>query len=214
MTTYYPMFLKIEGKRCVVVGGGEVAQRKVHILLEFGAAVTVISPELDAGLKEMAQAGQIQAMLRPYQPGDLKGAFVGVVATDDRALNHAVSEEARREGVLVNVVDDAGLSDFIVPAYLRRGDVTIAVSTSGRSPALARKIRACLEKEFGAEIAGLVEFLDEVRQELKGKGVKVSGDDWQEALDIGSLVNLLRQFDRDKARAVLVEALQQRGMTA
>lgn len=205
---YYPIFLNISGKRCVVVGGGQVALRKVRALLEHGANVAVISPSLCAELGQLAGSGEISVSHREYQSGDLKGAFVAIAATDDSETNLKIAEEARRKAVLVNVVDDAELSSFILPSYLRRGDVTLAVATAGRSPALARKIRTRLEKDFGDEYASLALLLDEVRAEVKRQGIKVNGDAWQEALDLDLLVDLVRRGDNEKARGILLRNLK------
>jgi len=207
---FYPMFLNIGGKRCVVVGGGKVALRKVRALLEHGASVEVISPDPCSQLVELAEQGQICALRRYYQPGDLKKAFIAIAATDDSDINQQVVKEARSEGVLVNVADNLENSDFIVPSYARRGGVTIAVSTAGKSPALARKIRARLEREFGDEYASLVRLIGEVRAELRRQGIKVSGDDWQEALDLDSMIELLKKGDVEKARDVLLGNLKAR----
>lgn len=206
-SVYYPMFLRISGKRCMVVGGGEVALRKVRALLEHGASVEVISPAPSPELNKLAQRGEIKVLRRSYQPGDLKGAFLAIVATDNRALNRQVVKEAKDKAVLVNVADDLQNSDFIVPSSLRRGLLTIAVSTGGVSPALARKIRARLEKDFGDEYASLVRLVGEVRAELKRQGIKVSGDDWQKTLDLDLILDLLKRGEDEKARAVLLENL-------
>ncbi len=136
-----------------MVGGGQVALRKVRALLEHRANIEVISPDLCSELIELAEDGQIRVFRRHYQPGDLRKAFTAIAATDNSDINLQVVKEARRNAVLVNVVDDAENSDFILPSYLRRGDVTVAISTAGRSPALARKIRTRLEKNFGDEYA-------------------------------------------------------------
>ena len=206
----YPVFLNVSGKRCVVVGGGQVALRKVRVLLECGASVEVISPELCSELAELAEHGQIGVCYRYYQPGDLKDAFIAIAATDNNDINLQVVKEAQRNAVLVNVVDDAENSDFIVPSHLRRGDITIAISTAGRSPALARKIRARLEKDFGEEYAALALLINEVRAEVKRQRIKVDGDAWQEALDLDLLCDLLRRGDREKGRAILLNALKTR----
>ncbi len=206
--TYYPVFLNISGKRCVVVGGGQVALRKVRTLLEHGASVEAISPELCPELIELAKSGQIRTFRRHYQEGDLQDAIIAIAATDDNNTNLEVVKEARRKAVLVNVVDDAECSDFIVPSYMRRGDVTIAISTAGRSPALARKIRTRLEKDFGDEYASLALLLDEVRAEVKRQGIKVNGDAWQEALDLDLLGDLLRRGDNERAKAILLSNLK------
>ncbi len=171
-TPYYPISIKVEGRKCVVVGGGQVALRKVRTLLDHGASVEVVSADLCAELAGLAESGQVQAVRRDYQSGDVAGAFIAIAATDDRGANQKISKEAGQAGVLVNVVDDAAISDFIVPSYLCRGDVVIAVSTGGKSPALARKIRASLEVYFGEEYAALVDLVEEVRAELKRRGAE------------------------------------------
>ena len=205
---YYPVSLNIKGRKCVVVGGGEVARRKVKALLEHGAMVTVISPELSPELVQLAEHGAIEALNREYRAGDLKDSFLAIAATDDSDTNRQIVREARDRVVLVNVVDDAQNSDFIVPSCLRRGDVTIAVATAGRSPALARKIRTRLEKDFGEEYAALALLIDEVRAEVKKRGITVGGDDWQEALDLDKLIELLRKGEREKARALILSRLK------
>ncbi len=208
--TYYPLFLNVCGKRCVVIGGGQVALRKVKVLLECGANVEVISPEPCSELAKLAKDKQISVSYRQYQPDDLKGAFVAIAATDDRGINLQIAKEAQSNAILVNVVDDAENSSFILPSYLRRGDVTIAVSTAGRSPALARKIRTRLEKDFGDEYASLVLLIDEVRTEIKRQGIKLNGNAWQKALDLDLLIELLKSGDNEKARTILLDSLKTR----
>ncbi len=205
---YYPIFLNVRGRKCVVVGGGEVAWRKVEALLEHGAKVDVVSPDLCPGLEELAGVGQIRASRRSYRKGDLKGALIAIAATDDQSINRLVASEAREIGVLVNVVDDPASSDFIVPSRICRGDVTIAISTAGKSPALARKLRTRIEKDFGEEYAALSLLVAEVRAEAKQEGIKVNGDGWQEALDLEAMIDLLKKGEREKARAVLLDNLK------
>ncbi len=207
-SAYYPLFLNIRSRRCVVFGGGQVALRKVRVLLEHEAKVEVISPALCPELARLAADGDIKALRREYGRGDLKKTFVAIAATDDSETNLKVAEEARMNAILVNVVDDAENSNFILPSYVRRGDVTIAVSTAGRSPALARKIRTRLEKIFGDEYASLALLIDEVRTEVKRQGIKINGDAWHEALDLDLLVELVRKGDRKKARAILFSNLK------
>ncbi len=208
LPTYYPIFMNIGGKKCVVVGGGEVALRKVKTLLEHGASVKVISPDLCSKLGQLAESGEISVLQRSYRAGDLQDAVIAIVATDDSNTNLEVVKEAQRRAVLVNVVDDAESSDFIVPSCMRRGDVTIAISTAGRSPALARKIRTRLEKDFGDEYASLALLIDEVRAEVKRQGIEVDGNAWQEALDLDLLSDLLRRGDNEKAKATLLSNLR------
>ncbi len=207
-SSYYPIFLNVSGKKCVVVGGGQVALRKVEALLDHAANVVLISPDLCSELDKLAKNGGIDVLRRRYQPGDLRGASVVVAATDDRHINLEVAKEAKKTGVLVNVVDDPNNSDFIVPSCICRGDVTIAISTAGRSPALARKIRTRLEKDIGDEYAALALLIDEVRAEVKSQGIKVSGDDWQQALDLDLMIDLLKKGDGGKAKAVLLSSIK------
>ena len=206
--SYYPAFLDVSDRRCVVVGGGPVALRKVRALLERGASVEVISPEPCSELSQLAESGQVCISPRQYEEGDLEGAFMAIAATDDRITNLTVAKEARSKGVLVNVVDDDRSSDFIVPACVCRGDVTIAVSTGGRSPALAGKIRQRLEEEFGEEYASLALLVGEVRTEVRRQRIKVDSDAWKEALDLDSLIDLLKKGDGEKAKAILLNRLR------
>ncbi len=207
---YYPMFLNLSGGSCLVVGGGRVALRKVRMLREFGGDVRVVSPECCPEIEELAAAGKITLERRAYRDGDLAGARLAVAATGDDAVNRAVAAEARRSGVLVNVVDLPELSDFIVPSYVHRGDVTLAISTAGRSPALARKLRSRLEEQFGEEYAALARLVGEVRTEVRQNGAAIDGETWQAALDIDRLVDLIRSGETEKAKAALLDGLRTR----
>ncbi len=136
------------------------------------------------------------------------GALIAIAATDHEDINLQIARDARREGVLVNVVDNAESSDFIAPSYLRRGDVTIANSSSGKSPALARKIRTMLENEFGSEYADLALLIDEVRTGMRQQGTKLGGDRWQEAIDLDLMLDLLKKGERAKAKSLLLDSLK------
>ena len=149
-----------------MVGGGAVALRKVEGLLASGASVKVISPALAPELQQLADSGQIEFLSRPFQDGDLEGAFLTVAATDDPSVNEAVWMEAERRGSLVNVVDDPAHSNFILPAVVQRDDLSIAISTGGGSPALARRLRERFEKLIGPEYGVLASLLAELRPEL------------------------------------------------
>ena len=205
---YYPISLDVNGKRCVVVGGGEVALRKVKVLLEHEAIAQVLSPELCAELEDLYAAGSIMAAKRPYADGDLAGAFVVIAATDDFDTNRKVAAEAEKLGILVNVVDTPNLSNFIVPSHLRRGDLTVAVSTGGRSPALAHRIKEELENIFVDDYAALIALVGLVRSELRQNGVTATGEDWQRALDINMLLALIREGKTDEAKQRLMESLE------
>lgn len=208
MHRYYPVFLNVHGKRCIVVGGGKVALRKVKVLLEHGAMVEVVSPTLCPELSQLAKAKIISVLSKDYEPGDLKGAFVAIAATAESNANKRIANEAKHQKILVNIVDNLEQSDFIVPSCFHRGDLTIAVSTAGRSPALARRVRTRLEQNFGEEYTSLTSLSGEVRSELKKKAVIVSGDDWQRALDLDLLIELLRTGQLGKAKATLLDNLE------
>lgn len=206
--SYYPIFLNIQRKKCVVIGGGKVAFRKVKTLLEHGANIEVISPVLCPELNELAEAKTISVFRQNYEPRVLKGAVITIAATNKKDINQKVADEARKQGVLVNVVDNLELSDFIVPSYFHRGDLTIAVSTAGLSPALARKIRSKLEQNFSEEYASLTGLIEEVRTELKQRGIIVNGNTWQEALDLDLLLKLLEAGLREQAKVTLLDKLE------
>jgi len=207
-SSYYPIFLNIHQKKCIVVGGGEVARRKVRALLERGAIVQVIAPTLDSELSHLANNNTITVLRRNYEPGDLKDALIVIAATTEAETNRKVAMEAKRRGILVNVVDDREQSDFIVPSCLHRGDLTIAVATAGKSPALARKIRTRLESDFGKEYVSLVKLIGEVRSELKRRRVKVNASTWQDALDLNRLTEMIRAGQGEQAKATLLNNLE------
>ena len=205
---YYPIFLNIHGKNCVVVGGGKVALRKVKMLLECGAKVVVISPKMHRDLAQLAKGKAIQLIERDYERGDLKGATIVIAATDEEKINKRIANEGKERGIFVNVVDNSELSDFIIPSFFRRGNLTVAVSTSGVSPTLARKIRMKIEKSFGEEYASLLSLIGEVRSTLKEKVYIVDVEAWQEALDLDLLIQLVRSGQRKKAKVILLSKLE------
>ncbi|HEY3315635.1 MAG TPA: bifunctional precorrin-2 dehydrogenase/sirohydrochlorin ferrochelatase [Bacillota bacterium] len=167
MPAYYPISLNLTGRPCLVVGGGSVAARKTASLLEAGAKVTVVAPDIGPPLDEMAAAGLVVLRRRPFDRSDLEGCDLVVAATDDPAVNQTVSTEARGRRVLVNVVDDPERSDYIVPAVVRRGALCLAVTTDGYSPALAKRIRDRLASEFGPEYGQFLDWLGETREKIK-----------------------------------------------
>jgi siroheme synthase-like protein len=212
-TIYYPVFLNVKGRKCAVIGGGQVALRKVVTLLEYGAKVEVISPELCPELADLAGEKEINLLNREYRQGDLNGVFVAIAATDSSIINHQVAAEAREKSVLVNVVDDAAYCDFIAPSIIRRGDITIAISTAGRSPALARKLRTKLEKEFGEEYARLGRLIGEVRAEAKKQKITVDSEGWQRAIDLDKILELLINNEEEKAKDTLLSNLKAKQRT-
>jgi siroheme synthase-like protein len=203
---YYPLFLEMKGRPCLVVGGGQVAQRKVEGLLAADASVTVVSPDLTEGLAALKSEGRIEHRQREYQRDDLEGFDIVVAATDDKAVNARVATDSRSGRVLVNAVDDPDSCDFILPSVVRRGEVVLAISTGGLSPALARRLREELEAYLSEDFGPLVELLAEVRGDLRARGVSVEAAAWQRAID-GRLRDLLCAGRRGEARSHLLEAL-------
>jgi precorrin-2 dehydrogenase / sirohydrochlorin ferrochelatase len=167
---YYPLCLDISGKRCVVVGSGNVAERKVERLLACGARVEVVGKALTPILAAWKEEGRIVHREADYEESSLSGACLVIGATDDETVNGRIAEDARTRGIPVNIVDNPGQCDFILPSVVERGDLLIAVSTGGKSPALARKLREELEGSYGPEYAVLLEILGELRGKVIAAG--------------------------------------------
>lgn len=172
---YYPIYLDIKNRHCLVVGGGSVGTRKVMTLLECGAAVAVVSPAITRQLRELANNDVITLTQRPFQNSDLKGNFLVIGATDDRELNLQIHAEAERLGLLCNIADHPDASNFILPSIVSRGDLSIAISTSGNSPALAKNLRKNLEKQFGDEYATFLTLMGNVRKKLLAQNHEPEG---------------------------------------
>lgn len=163
---YYPAFLDLRDRPCLVVGGGPVAERKAIALFDAGADLTVVSPTLTAHLRELADKGKIAYQPRNFSEHDLTGMFLAVAATDDDAVNAAVAHACRKNGVLVNVATAPDEGTFIVPSVVERGDLLIAISTCGDSPALARRVREELEQTYGPEYGLFLEKMALLRRRL------------------------------------------------
>lgn len=163
MKKYYPLMLDIQNAPCVVIGGGEVAYRKVENLLCYGAQVTVITDELSPLFSKFTVSKDFHWIQKNYEKGDLDGAFLAIVATDVQCVNEAAFLEAKEKRILVNVVDQPAYCQFIVPAVHTQGDLTLTVSTNGKSPVLARKIKEKWQKEFGSHYAQFLNFLGNIR---------------------------------------------------
>ena len=164
--TLFPMFLKLEGRACLVVGGGAVGEPKIDSLLTSGAKVRVVAPRVTPRVAEWARTGAIQWQVREFATSDIDGAFLIIAATSSRETNGAIFREAQRRSILCNVVDDPEYCDFYYPAVVRRGDLQLAISTNGHSPALAQRIRRELEVQFGPQYGEWLEELGRIRQEL------------------------------------------------
>lgn len=206
MPAYYPVFLKLTDKRCVIIGGGTVAEGKIAKLKETGAQVTIISPEATPTIQRLAKKGVVEWNPREYQPGDLEGAFLGIAATDVRRVNQQISQEAEELGVVLNVVDDPDLCAFIAPSIVERGPVTVAISTGGASPALARKLRETLADAPALEWADLAYVLSKARKDLKKKGVAVDPQRWQCCLT-PELLSMAQSGKEEQALEQLMSSL-------
>lgn len=171
MSKYYPLLVDLQGKKALVVGGGKVAQRKIETLLEHGATVQVVAREFTAELEQLRSERKILFLGSDFSAAFLEGAFLVFVATDDPSLNRRVSQAAQQRGLLVNAVDQPADCNFIVPSILSRGDLLIAVSTSGKSPAFARKVRVDLEQHFGEEYGVFLNLMGNLRKEILRLGL-------------------------------------------
>lgn len=199
MAGMYPVALKLEGQRCVVIGGGAVAWRKVESLLEAAARVRLISPDVTPELKDMATEGRIEVIPRRYRRGDLKGAFLVISAADDTAVNRAVAAECAEGGIMLNAVDDPPNCTFYVPACVRRGDLLISISTGGKSPMLARRIREQLEATYGPLFGPYLELVGEIRHNIiRNVSDTAEKNALLEALASPEIMEALRTGDRQK----------------
>jgi precorrin-2 dehydrogenase/sirohydrochlorin ferrochelatase len=163
---YYPVHLDIKNRNCLVVGGGAVGTRKVNNLLKCGARVTVVSPDPTQQIKKLAAEGSISIRERAYRTADLKDMFLVIGATDDEKLNRQISDDAEQISILCNIADRPEACNFILPSVVQRGDLVITISTSGQSPALAKRLRRKLEAQFGEEYADFLLLLGAIRKKL------------------------------------------------
>jgi precorrin-2 dehydrogenase / sirohydrochlorin ferrochelatase len=167
---YYPIYVNIEDKDCIVIGGGDVGERKVLRLLDCGARVTVVSEILTPALQVLRDERRIRSIHASYEPGQVEDAFLVIGATDQDAVNERIAADCRQKGVMVNIVDDPDRCDFILPSLCEQGDLSIAISTGGKSPALAKKIRRELERTYGPEYALLLNIMGDLRGIVKAAG--------------------------------------------
>ncbi len=198
---YYPVFWNIAGKKCVVVGGGEVAERKVKRLLDYGAKVFVISSQLTPELARLNEKNIISHIAKEYSGEQIYGATLVVGATDDEKTNTAIARDARNKGIPVNIVDDPQKCDFILPSLVERGDLTIAIGTGGKSPALARHLREELEAAYGEEYKILLNILGRLRAKMTKKSN--IGQDWFFSLMAAGILDIIRQKDWGKVKEIV-----------
>lgn len=216
MPRYYGVFVDIQDRCCLVFGGDpHEGERKVKYLLECGGQVTLFSPEDDTSddLKTLANAGEIDWVKRRYQSGDLAGAWIVIVAdTSDSNINHAISVEAAERNILLNVMDVTHLCTFIAPALIQRQDVTVAVSTAGTSPALARRLRERISDHDYCRClqwADMGPMLADVRKDVRSRELPVTPDDWAQSIT-DDMLSAFQNGEPDAARDMLVEALEHR----
>ena len=206
MTTYYPVFLNLTGRRCLVFGGGKIAEGKVLKLIDSGANIIVISPDATQAIRDAANRGDIEINPREYHTGDLQGAFLVIAATNDRAVNQEIFQEAENLGILLTAVDDPARCSFIAPSIVERGPVTLAISTGGASPALARKLRETLAESPALDWADATSVLSKARKLIKEQQTAVDPQRWQCSMTPG-LLALARSGREDKALEQLMDGL-------
>ncbi len=207
MPRYYPAFIDVRGRDCVVIGGGDLGEEKVLKLLECGARVIVISPTVTRKVEDLESEGRLSWTRRQYRRGDLERAFIAVAATtDDHAMSREIAQEAEERNVLLNVVDVTHLCTFIAPSVARRGEVTVATSTGGASPALARTFREKIESSRILEYADLAPLLAKARARLKSDRLTVSPDHWQECIT-EELLDVAQSGPSEEAYDMLMRGL-------
>lgn len=208
MSRFYPILVDLQGKRALVVGGGKVAQRKIETLLEHGASVQVVAREFTESLEELRSEGRIEFLGNDFSEDFLDRAFLVFAATDDASLNRKVSEAAQQRGLLVNAVDQPSDCNFIVPSVLSRGDLLVAVSTSGKSPAFARKVRVELERHFGEEYGSFLNLMGNLRKEILRLGLSQERNKIAfEELVYSNLLDAIREKNWDLASQVIGKVL-------
>jgi len=201
---YYPVSLDIKNRKCLVVGGGGVGTRKVMTLVDCGANVTVVSPFASGKLLELANRGIIILEKRPYRTTDLNGMFLVIGTTDDEELNRQISMDAEKLNMLCNIADRPKACNFILPSIVSREDLTISISTSGKSPALAKKLRIELEKQFGNEYADFLRLMGAIRKKLLSRKHEPEAHKHLfEQLITGNLLDMVRGRRKDEIDSLL-----------
>ncbi len=205
---YYPVHLDVRGRRCLVVGGGGVGSRKANTLLECGALVTVVSPAATETLRLLAEEGRIELKSRAYSADDLAGVFLVIGATDDEDLNCRISRDAEARRILCNIADRPEVCNFILPSIVKRGDLVLTISTAGKSPALAKRLRQDLERQFGTEYAVLLDLMGAIRRRLLARehAPEAHKPLFEAILDSG-ILELIRNNQRPEIDRLLTELI-------
>jgi siroheme synthase-like protein len=202
----YPANFIVAGRRCVVVGAGRIAQRKIEGLLAAGADVEVVAPEAVDGVQALAAAGTVRWAARTFEPADLDDAWLAVAATSTPEVNHAVFEAGEARRVWVNAADDPANCSFSLMSVVRQGDIVVTIGTNGRSPALATFLRDHVATEMGPEYETLLEVLSEAREAIRADGRSSEDADWRRAFDSG-ILDLIRAGREAEARELLRSCL-------
>jgi siroheme synthase-like protein len=202
----YPVNLIVAGRRCVVVGAGRIAARKIAGLLDAGAEVHVVAPEVSDEVRAWAEAGRLTLEAREFRPADVEGAWLAFTATADPVVNRAVAEAAESRRVWVNSADDPENCGFTLMSVVRRGDIVVTIGTNGRSPALATYLKDHVRDEMGPEYEELLEMLSEAREEMRAAGRSSEDADWRTAIDSG-ILDLLRAGRAQEAKELLRSCL-------
>jgi precorrin-2 dehydrogenase/sirohydrochlorin ferrochelatase len=210
---YYPIFIDIEDRSVVIIGGGEVCTRKAETMLRYGARVTVVSPAFTAELEGWAGEGRVVLQRKRYDPADLDGANLVIASTDDTAINEQIAADCRARRVPVNVVDVTPLCEFIVPAILEKGSVQIAVSTGGKSPALARTLKEDLQRTIGPEYAEVNDALGTLRESAKSVlPTDVDRKKFFDGIIARGILDMLRAGKRREAYETIADACKAAGV--
>lgn len=205
---YYPVFLDIQDRICLVVGGGQVGTRKVQTLLKCGARVTVISPQVTPELAALTEQGRIAWKTRAYRPSDLDQAFLVIGATDDQALNRQIHKASEKVGRLCNIADQPELCNFVLPSIVNQGDLSIAISTAGKSPAFAKHLRRQLQTQYGPEYGRFLDLMGAVRKRLLAtEHAPEAHKPLFERLINENLLEMIKTDDREEINRILAEVL-------
>jgi siroheme synthase-like protein len=202
----YPVNLLVSGRRCVVVGAGRIAARKIESLLAAGADVMVVAPDVGPEVRAWADEGRLTLTERPFSPTDVEAAWLVVTATDVPEVNRAAFEAGEARRIFVNSADDPANCSFTLMSVVRRGDIVVSIGTNGRSPALATFLKGHVREEMGPEYETLLELLSEAREEIRSSGRSSEDSDWRAAIDSG-ILELIREGRESEARELLRSCL-------
>ncbi|VAX22023.1 Precorrin-2 oxidase @ Sirohydrochlorin ferrochelatase activity of CysG [hydrothermal vent metagenome] len=209
MSSFYPIFLDIKGKKCLVVGGGSVAERKVKSLLKFAAKVTVVAPQVSPEIENLAVNQNLTIVKARFEPSHMENAVLAIGSANSKEVNQTVYNEAEKLKIPVNIVDQPELCTFMVPSLVRRGDLSIAISTSGKSPAVAKTVRKLLEAEFGNEWGEYLEIMGEARKiAFKTEPEQKKREEMFNEIVKANLLEMIREGNSDGARRKAMEIIK------